>query len=55
MPPASIEDSNEVIVHAVIADDDWHGDDTLDPRRTLLSEKHQGALAQRVDGARGAI
>ncbi len=42
------EDGNEVIVHAVIADDDWQGDDTLDPRRTLLSEKHQGALAERV-------
>ncbi|MGO9901185.1 MAG: zinc-binding dehydrogenase [Solirubrobacteraceae bacterium] len=39
---------NEVIVHAVVADDDWQGDDTLDPQRTLLSEKHQGTLAERV-------
>jgi NADPH:quinone reductase-like Zn-dependent oxidoreductase len=42
------EHGSEVIVHAVIADDDWQGDDTLDPQRTLLSEKHQGTLAQRL-------
>ncbi len=42
------EEGNEVIVHAVIASDDWHGDETLDPKRTLLSELHQGTLAERV-------
>jgi NADPH:quinone reductase-like Zn-dependent oxidoreductase len=42
------EDGNEVIVHSVIGDPAWRGDETLDPARTLLSEKHQGALAQRV-------
>jgi NADPH:quinone reductase-like Zn-dependent oxidoreductase len=42
------EDGNEVIVHAVIATDDWRGDETLDPRRTLLSELHPGTLAERV-------
>jgi NADPH:quinone reductase-like Zn-dependent oxidoreductase len=42
------EDGNEVIVHAVISSDDWRGDDTFDPKRTLLSEKHQGALAEQV-------
>jgi len=41
-------DGNEVIVHSVIATDDWRGDETLDPKRTLLSELHQGALAERV-------
>jgi NADPH:quinone reductase-like Zn-dependent oxidoreductase len=41
-------DGNEVVVHAVISDPDWSGDETLDPRRSLLSERHQGALAQRV-------
>jgi NADPH:quinone reductase-like Zn-dependent oxidoreductase len=41
-------DGNEVIVHSVIATDDWRGDETLDPKRTLLSERHQGALAERV-------
>jgi NADPH:quinone reductase-like Zn-dependent oxidoreductase len=42
------EEGNEVIVHAVIASDDWRGDETFDPRRSLLSERHQGALAEKV-------
>jgi len=41
-------DGNDVIVHAVIGSGSWTGDETLDPKRTLLSERHQGALAQRV-------
>ena len=41
-------DGNEVVVHSVIASDGWTGDETLDPKRTLLSELHQGALAQQV-------
>ncbi len=41
-------DGNEVIVHAVIGSEDWRGDETLDPKRSLLSEVHQGALAQKV-------
>jgi len=42
-------DGNEVIVHAVIADPDaGDGDETLDPKRSLLSERHPGTLAQRV-------
>lgn len=42
------EDGNEVICHAVISDPEWRGDETLDPRRSLLSERHQGTLAERV-------
>ncbi len=42
------EDGNEVIVHGVIASPDWTGDETLDPQRTLLSEKHPGTFAERV-------
>ncbi|MEY9212204.1 zinc-binding dehydrogenase [Thermobifida halotolerans] len=42
------EDGNEVVVHAVISSPDWVGDETLDPRRSLLSERHQGTLAERV-------
>ncbi|MGZ4635668.1 zinc-binding dehydrogenase, partial [Oryzihumus sp.] len=42
------EDGNEVIVHAVVASEGWHGDETLDPRRTLLSELHDGTLAEKV-------
>ena len=41
-------DGNEVVVHAVIASEGWSGDETLDPKRTLLSELHQGTLAQQV-------
>jgi NADPH:quinone reductase-like Zn-dependent oxidoreductase len=41
-------DGNEVIVHAVVASDGWRGDETLDPRRTLLSELHDGTLAEQV-------
>jgi NADPH:quinone reductase-like Zn-dependent oxidoreductase len=42
------EDGNEVIVHAVVASDGWRGDETLDPRRTLLSELYDGTLAEKV-------
>ena len=41
-------DGNEVIVHAVVASEGWQGDETLDPRRTLLSELHDGTLAEKV-------
>jgi NADPH:quinone reductase-like Zn-dependent oxidoreductase len=42
------EAGNEVVVHAVVSGDNWRGDETLDPRRSLLSERHPGTLAQRV-------
>jgi NADPH:quinone reductase-like Zn-dependent oxidoreductase len=43
------EDDNEVVVHAVIGDPDaGGGDETLDPRRSLLSERHDGVFAERV-------
>ncbi|WP_293781866.1 zinc-binding dehydrogenase [uncultured Aeromicrobium sp.] len=42
------EDGNEVIVHAVISDPSWSGDETLDPRRSLLSERFQGTFAEKV-------
>jgi NADPH:quinone reductase-like Zn-dependent oxidoreductase len=41
-------DGREVIVHAVVPSLGWVGDETLDPRRTLLSELHDGTLAERV-------
>ena len=41
-------DGNEVVIHSVISSDDWRDDETLDPKRTLLSELHQGTLAERV-------
>ena len=42
------EDGNEVVVHAVISDPTWLGDETLDPKRSLLSERHQGTFADQV-------
>jgi NADPH:quinone reductase-like Zn-dependent oxidoreductase len=42
------EDGNEVIVHGVISSDDWSGDETFDPSRTLLSEKWPGTVAEEV-------
>jgi NADPH:quinone reductase-like Zn-dependent oxidoreductase len=42
-------DGAEVVVHAVIADPDrGRGDETLDPKRSLLSEVYPGTLAQKV-------
>jgi NADPH:quinone reductase-like Zn-dependent oxidoreductase len=42
------EDGNEVVVHSVMSSDDWRGDETFDPRRSLLSERHPGTLAEKV-------
>jgi NADPH:quinone reductase-like Zn-dependent oxidoreductase len=42
------EDGNEVLIHAVISDPSWRGDETEDPRRSLLSERFQGTFADRV-------
>jgi NADPH:quinone reductase-like Zn-dependent oxidoreductase len=43
------EDGHEVVVHSVIGDPDaGDGDETLDPRRSLLSERYDGTFAERV-------
>jgi NADPH:quinone reductase-like Zn-dependent oxidoreductase len=42
------DEGNEVVVHAVITDPGWLGDETLDPGRSLLSERFQGTLAEQV-------
>src|SRR5690606_39033038 len=45
---AGVDDQgNEVVVHAVIGEP-VDGDETLDPKRHLLSEKLPGTLAERV-------
>jgi NADPH:quinone reductase-like Zn-dependent oxidoreductase len=41
-------DGNEVIVHSVVSSPEWRGDETFDPRRSILSERHPGSFAQRV-------
>ena len=42
------EDGRQVVVHAVISDPLWAGDETTDPKRSLLSERYQGTFAERV-------
>ena len=42
-----LEDGREVIVHSVIGDAS-SGDETLDPKRSLLSEVHDGTIAEYV-------
>ena len=35
-------------MHAVISDPAWTGDETFDPKRSLLSERYQGTFADKV-------
>jgi NADPH:quinone reductase-like Zn-dependent oxidoreductase len=42
------EEGGEVVVHGVVATPGWTGDETLDPKRSLFSELHQGTMAERV-------
>src|SRR3954452_23523858 len=43
------DDGNEVVVHSVIGDPDrGGGDETLDPKRSLLSESYDGTFAEKV-------
>src|SRR3954464_8708454 len=42
------EDGNEIVVHAVVSQPSWTGDETLDPKRSLLSERYQGTFADKV-------
>ena len=44
----TLEDGTEVVLHSIIGDPAWDGDETLDPKRTLLTEKHQGTFADIV-------
>jgi NADPH:quinone reductase-like Zn-dependent oxidoreductase len=49
-------DGNEVVVHGVIGDANaGGGDETLDPRRSLLSERYQGTLAEQVTVPKGNL
>ncbi|MFL6059618.1 MAG: zinc-binding dehydrogenase [Marmoricola sp.] len=41
-------DGNEVVVHAIVNDPHWSGDQTLDPKRSILSERYQGTFADQV-------
>lgn len=46
---AGVDDAGTpVIVHAVISDPSWSGEEVRDPKRSLLSERYQGTLADYV-------
>ncbi len=42
-------DGRTVVLHTVSPSPGWSGDETLDPKRTLLSELHPGTLAEWVN------
>ncbi len=45
----TLDDGSEVVIHSVIGDPEANGgDETLDPKRTILSELHPGTLAEQV-------
>jgi NADPH:quinone reductase-like Zn-dependent oxidoreductase len=43
-----LPDGSPVVLHSIIGDPAWFGDETLDPRRNMLTEKHQGTFADTV-------
>src|SRR5262245_26909686 len=43
-----LDDGTEVVLHSIIPSPGWHGEETLDPKRTMLTEKHQGSFADTV-------
>ncbi|MGH3621667.1 MAG: zinc-binding dehydrogenase [Sciscionella sp.] len=43
-----LSDGSEVVLHSVIPSPEWVGDETLDPKRTLLTERYQGTFAESV-------
>jgi NADPH:quinone reductase-like Zn-dependent oxidoreductase len=46
---AGVTDSGRrVVVHSVIRNPDWTGDELADPRMNMLSEVHQGTFAEKV-------
>jgi NADPH:quinone reductase-like Zn-dependent oxidoreductase len=49
------EDGHEVLVHAVINDPAWSGDELHDPKRSLLSERFQGTFAEKVAVPKGNV
>lgn len=44
----TLPDGTEVVLHSVVPSPGWTGDETLDPKRTLLTEEHQGTFADTV-------
>lgn len=43
-----LDDGTEVVLHAIVGSPGWAGDETEDPKRSILTEVHQGTFAERV-------
>jgi NADPH:quinone reductase-like Zn-dependent oxidoreductase len=43
-----LADGTEVVLHSLVGDPTFGGDETLDPHRSILTEKHQGTFADLV-------
>ena len=44
----TLDDGTEGVIYPVMGDPDWRGDETLDPKRNVLTEKYQGTFADYV-------
>jgi NADPH:quinone reductase-like Zn-dependent oxidoreductase len=44
----TLEDGTPVVLYPVIGDPNWRGHDTLDPNRSVFSERYQGTFADYV-------
>ena len=44
----TLDDGSEVVIYSVIGSSEWTGDETLDPKRTILSELYDGTFADSV-------
>ncbi|WP_265448096.1 zinc-binding dehydrogenase [Flexivirga meconopsidis] len=44
----TLDDGTEVVIYPVVNQAGWTDDQTLDPKRTLLTEQHQGTFADQV-------
>ncbi len=49
------DDGREVLIHSVITSPTWSGSETLDPARSLLSEKYPGTMAEEIWVPRGNL
>jgi NADPH:quinone reductase-like Zn-dependent oxidoreductase len=43
-----LDDGSPVVLHSMIASPGWTGDETLDPNRSLITERYQGTFADHV-------
>lgn len=43
-----LADGTEVVLHSLVGDPTFRGDETLDPKRSILTEQHQGTFADLV-------